>query len=172
MSSWASEQIEAALRTGNSKSAKKGVNAQKPGTPRHLKGESPGEASVRMALYAAFGDWQRGGEVVPELMPFKTRRFRADFALPRYKLAIEVDGWSHHGEHKDDHHRDRERGLFFSSHDWLPFRVSHGQAINSPGMLVDAIASAMTYRQPLAREVIEIVPVEHKNGVWYRLNLS
>jgi hypothetical protein len=119
---------------------------------------------------AAFGEWHRGGEVVQELIPFRTRRFRCDFALPRARLYVEVDGWSGHGQFLEDHHSDRERGLFFSAHDWLPFRVSHDQAINNPGMLVDSIAAAMKCRALVSRESIELETVQHKHGVWYRLN--
>ena len=175
LSNWAANQIEAALATEGKKSAagtdKKTAKATGKGKTKVLSGESPGEASVRLALMAAFGDWQRGGEVVAELMPFRTRRFRCDFALPRWRYYIEVDGWSHHGEFLEDHHSDRERGLFFSSHDWLPFRVSHDQAINNPGMLVDAIAAAMQFRNPISRESLELETIPHKHGVWYRLQV-
>ncbi|WP_256713635.1 hypothetical protein [Marinobacter sp. C18] len=173
MSDWAAKQIEQALASDQGKRGsgqRSGVPAKKASPAKRLvSGESPGEGSVRLALMAAFGDWFKGGEVVPELRPFSTRKFRADFALPRYRFAVEVDGWSHHGEFLGDHEADRARGLVFSSHDWLPFRVSHGQAINNPGMLIDAIASAMKYRLPIARESIDLEPIEHKHGVWYQL---
>lgn len=127
---------------------------------------------MRLALVAAFGDWNSGGEVVQELIPFSTRAFRADFALPRWSCALEVDGWSFHGMKKEDHHRDRERGNFFAMHDWLLFRVSHGQALKETGALVDAIAHAMTLRDPIPREAIELEPRPHKHGVWYKLHLK
>jgi hypothetical protein len=176
MSDWASRQIEAALAAEENKAAAEKTPASGGGEARKSKtiiqGESPGEISVRLALTAAFGDWHRGGEVVQELIPFQTRRFRCDFALPRWRFYCEVDGWSHHGKSLDDHHSDRERGLFFSSHDWLPFRVSHDQAINSPGILVDAIAAAMKFRQPVTRESIQLEQVQHKHGAWYRLQYN
>jgi very-short-patch-repair endonuclease len=37
------------------------------------------------------------------------RRYRIDVAFPAHKLAIEVDGWQHHGKYKGDFQRDRER---------------------------------------------------------------
>lgn len=178
ISGWASSQIEKALADStkggrgqanpgqaNQKKASRGSQSHQ----RQIVGESPGEASVRLALIAAFGDWHNGGEVVAELMPFRTRRFRADFALPRARITAEVEGWSHHGFSLSDHEADRERGLFFASHDWLAFQVSHGQAVNNPGMLVDAIAKAMTYRTLAPRESIELEAVPHKRGTWYRL---
>ena len=173
ISDWAAKQIEQALATNQGKTDK-AQRAREPGkkaspAKRLVSGESPGEGSVRLALMAAFGDWFQGGEVVPELRPFSTRKFRADFALPCYRYAIEVDGWSEHGKFLGDHEADRVRGLVFSSHDWLTFRVSHGQAVKNPGMLVDAIASAMKYRSPISRESIDLEPIEHKHGFWYQL---
>ena len=177
ISSWASRQIERALaessgakvpRERRPESTAGGKGAPKK-RARQVVGESPGEAAVRLALISAFGDWHKGGEVVAELMPFRTRRFRTDNSLPRWRIAVEIDGWSNHGEHLSDHISDRERGLFFASHDWLTFRVAHGQAINNPGMLVDAIANAMNYRQPVDRQSIQLEEIPHKHGIWYRL---
>lgn len=130
--------------------------------------ESEGEAYVRIALVGAFGDWYRGGEVVSELIPFTDRNFRCDFALPRYRIYVEVDGWQHHGKSLDDHHSDRERGLYFSARDWLPFRVSHSQAKAITGELVDAITTAMALRDPLERDLITIEPAS-RSGRWNRL---
>ncbi|WP_417546451.1 DUF559 domain-containing protein [Marinobacter sp.] len=119
-------------------------------------GVSKGEASIRLALIHAFGDWFSGGEVVSEFKPFATRSFRADFALPRYRIYVEVDGWAHHGQYLESHHSDRERGLFFSQFDWLPFRVSHQQATQNPTMLVEAIQQVLKRRHGRSRECIVI----------------
>ena len=132
--------------------------------------ESEGEAYVRIALVGAFGDWRRGGEVVSELMPFSDRNFRCDFALPRYRIYVEVDGWRHHGMALDDHHSDRERGLYFSARDWLPFRVSHSQAKTITGELVDAISAAVALRCPLERDLITIESAS-RSGRWKRMTL-
>lgn len=143
-------------------------------TPRIVTGESQGEAAVRLALQAAFGRWEDGGEVVAELMPFvhEGKRYRVDFALPRHRYYIEVDGWAFHGFTKEAHHDDRIRGLYFSARGWLPFRVSHGQATQSPHILVEALQEAMALREPAPRESISIVPVPHKHGVWHELKLT
>ncbi|WP_245820355.1 hypothetical protein [Marinobacter lutaoensis] len=166
MAGWAARQIKQAL---DDLEVRKTSATRKP-SGKPVIGESPGEQSIRLVLTQAFGLWEKGGEVVPELIPFKERRFRCDFALPRWRIYVEVDGWGGHGQFLEDHHRDRERGLFFSAHDWLPFRVSHDQSINSPGSLVDSITSAMERRLPAPRESIDIEPVTHKHGLWYRLN--
>jgi hypothetical protein len=139
--------------------------------PRIVTGESKGEASVRLALQAAFGLWDDGGEVVAELMPFvhEGKRYRVDFALPRHRCYVEIDGWAFHGFTKEAHHSDRIRGLYFSARGWLPFRVSHGQALQSPHILVEALQEAIALRSPVPRDSVSIVKVPHKHGVWYRL---
>lgn len=131
--------------------------------------ESQGEASLRIALIHAFGDWFAGGEVVSELVPFTDRNYRADFALPRYRIYVEVDGWSHHGKHLNSHHEDRERGLFFSQYDWLPFRASHKQATENPMMVVDAIARVLTMREGCERSAVAIHRVQGKVQTYCRL---
>lgn len=165
-------QLQGALKACNPTS-KDSPATTKPGTPRSkkVKGESKGEAAVRLALIAAFGCWSKGGEVVIECRPFDTRQFRADFALPRYRISAEVEGWSHHGRSLSDHHRDRERAMFFASHDWLVFPVSHAQALKEAPLLVDAIARAMSLRSPTRRECVRIDPIPHKHGVWHRMHV-
>ncbi len=186
MSDWASRQIKAALAESSSKSPDKpardeagsglprvqgrAVKSGKGVSANTVKGESAGEARVRMALCAAFGDWFRNkGEVIQELMPFQTRRFRADFALVRHRISVEVMGWHAHGQHLAEHHRDRERANWFARHDWLVFEVSHGQALGDLSDLIDGISEAMALRTPVPREAIKLIEVPHKNGIWYRL---
>jgi hypothetical protein len=132
-------------------------------------GESKGEASVRLALIGRFGDFLEGGEVVQELIPFEGRRFRADFALPRYSISVEVEGWSHHGAFLNDHHKDRERSMYFARHNWLTFQLSHGQALKQTAELIDGIEQAMLLRVAEPRDAICLFPVPHKNGTWYKL---
>jgi len=167
-------QLDKALADGARSSASKaGVKASKQRSGRRkpaiVTGESKGEACVRLALQDAFGLWEDGGEVVPELIPFPDRQFRVDFCLPRWRYYVEIDGWQFHGFTKEAHHDDRLRGLYFSARGWLPFRVSHGQAVNSPGTLVDALEEAMALSDPLPRSAIDIEAVPHKHGVWHRL---
>jgi very-short-patch-repair endonuclease len=101
-------------------------------------------------------------------MPFPERNYRCDFSLPRYRVYVEVDGWQHHGKTLDDHHSDRERAVFFSARDWLPFRVSHAQAQSLAAELVDAIRTAMALRIPYARDQIRIETASRSKR-WHRL---
>ena len=177
MSASAAHQIKKALEEAENKAKQKSSSASAEKNNRRTasavttdKGESKGEAAVRMALLSAFGDWHKGqGEVVQELMPFQTRRFRADFALPRYKVTVEVQGWSHHGRSLSDHHGDRERDMFFAKHNWLAFNISHGQALKQTNELIDAVAHVMTLREAIDRSAVELESVPHKHGIWWRL---
>lgn len=165
------KQLENALAQARKEKSSRAQSGRGRADSRIVRGESKGEAVVRLALQSAFGLWESGGEVVSELMPFTVEgsRYRADFALPRYRFYLEIDGWSSHGFTKEAHHSDRLRGLYFSARGWLPFRVSHGQAVNSPHILVEAVQAAMALRDPLPRAEITVEPVPHKHGVWHRL---
>lgn len=135
-------------------------------------GESKGEAAVRIALTAAFGQWFDGGEVLQECLPFSTRQYRTDFALPRYRIAVEVDGWQHHGKSLDDHHKDRERARFFARNGWLMFPVSHGQATKESGELVGCLADALKIVQPIPRSAIDIETIHRVAGNWHRIQAN
>lgn len=131
--------------------------------------ESKGEASVRVALVHAFGDWFSGGEVVSELELFAKRAFRADFALPRYRAVVEVDGWSHHGRTLSAHHSDRLRGIYFAQFGWVCFRVSHKQAVSDTPLLIDAIQTYINRTEPTSRESISVVRVTTHKGFYHKL---
>lgn len=93
MSDSISRQLEAALSEDSVSPSRPARNSKQSGRssgkPR-VSGESKGEASVRLALLDAFGDWFNGGEVVQEVIPFPDRRYRVDFSLVRYRAYIEV----------------------------------------------------------------------------------
>jgi len=166
LSNWAARQISDALEKVSQPDP---VGKPKPkGVSKKVTGESEGERAVRLVIGDAFGFWDKGGECVPELMPFKDRRYRCDFALPRCGFTSS-DGWSHHAKFLADHHNDRIRGLLFSAHDWLPFRVSHAMAINDPGALIDSINQVMKKRTPLPRSAIQLERKDYKHGPCYRL---
>lgn len=131
---------------------------------------SPAELALRPVLADAFGWWQEGGELVEELEPFSDRQVRVDFALPRWQIYIEVDGWKHHGAFLEAHHDDRERGVLFSARNWLPFRVSYHQAVKDGGWLVESIREAMTIRAPWEEGVMTVAFRQTaKSGQWCRL---
>ena len=73
------------------------------------------------------------------------RRFRIDIALEDAKIAIEVDGWQHHGKYRKAHESDRERQNLFAVHGWLILRFTAGQIFKDIVGVMETIASA--YRQ-------------------------
>lgn len=55
------------------------------------------------------------------------RRFRVDIALPALRIAIECDGWTHHGKHRQAHRTDRERQNLLVLHGWRVLRFTTSQ---------------------------------------------
>lgn len=169
-------QLEAELKkqpkvAGRANGRRKGVGSPAP-PPELTPQGSKGEQALEPALTKAFGIWAKGGEVVRELIPFPERNFRADFALPRYRITVEVEGWTHHGASLDDHHDDRLRGLYFAARDWLIMNVSHGQALNEHELIIESIRSAMSLRPATNRAHIEIEEIKTAKNLWHRLILG
>jgi very-short-patch-repair endonuclease len=55
------------------------------------------------------------------------RRFRVDIALPALRIAIECDGWTHHGTYRQAHRADRERQNLLVLHGWRVLRFTTSQ---------------------------------------------
>ena len=55
------------------------------------------------------------------------RKYRIDIAMPALALAIEVDGFNHHGKYLADFKRDRERQNLLTLHGWKILRFSAGE---------------------------------------------
>ena len=71
------------------------------------------------------------------------RRFRIDIAFPSASLAVEVDGWQHHGRHKSDFTRDRERQNLLTLNGWRILRFSAGQIHADLQACVRAVQQAL-----------------------------
>lgn len=54
------------------------------------------------------------------------RNFRIDIAFPEPKLAIEVEGYRHHGKYLADFKGDRMRSNLFTIHGWRGLRFAAG----------------------------------------------
>jgi|GEM_PF-2915598 len=54
------------------------------------------------------------------------RRYRLDVALPDARIAIEVDGFRHHGKHLEDFRRDRVRQNLLTIAGWRVLRFAAG----------------------------------------------
>lgn len=71
------------------------------------------------------------------------RRFRLDIALPELYIAIEVDGWSHHGQHRKAHAADRVRQNLVAVQGWLILRFTAGQIFREIGAVLEMVETAV-----------------------------
>lgn len=71
------------------------------------------------------------------------RRFRLDIALPTPKLAIEVDGWQHHGKFRKAHQSDRERQNLLVQNGWRVLRFTAGQIHKDMPAVLATIAATL-----------------------------
>lgn len=60
------------------------------------------------------------------------RKFRLDIAFPDHRLAVEVDGWQHHGKHLADHRKDRERIRLLALNGWRLLPFTAGEVLKDP----------------------------------------
>lgn len=75
------------------------------------------------------------------------RRYRLDIALPATRVAIEVDGFRHHGKHLEDFRRDRVRQNLLTIAGWRVLRFAAGDirkdlnsCLNTIQRLLEALA--------------------------------
>ncbi len=71
------------------------------------------------------------------------RRFRIDIAFPAKYLAIEFDGWAHHGRFKADFQRDRERQNLLTLNGWRILRFTAQDYHRNAWGIIDLIAQAL-----------------------------
>lgn len=91
------------------------------------------------AIVGEFGRLYDGGDAVFELsFPHFKRKYRADTALPAYRVVIELDGWQYHGRTLSGFQRDREKSLEFERRGWRVIRFSNKQVKHE---LIDVIAA-------------------------------
>lgn len=110
--------------------------------PRTSKGDP--QAILAHGLIRAFGCYYHGGEVVLELECVKGRKFRADIALPRYRIIIEVDGWQYHSRLKA-FQKDRDKSLTLFSEGWRTLNVSNKQIKEEFESIERAVVAAVKY---------------------------
>lgn len=89
------------------------------------------------------------------------RKFRIDIAFPRERLALEVDGWQHHGRFLSDFIRDRERQNLLCINGWRVLRFSAGMIRQSLqrqlGIIDQALRSTgIEPRSPVVRKPLGI----------------
>lgn len=98
------------------------------------------------ALVRQYGRWYEGGLMVFELeFSFDERRWRMDMAMPAYRLALELDGWAHHGKQISGFKRDREKALCFERRGWRVIHFSSAQIKHELTEVLQAIADILTH---------------------------
>lgn len=89
-----------------------------------LEGVDP-QSRLWRALLSRMPDAAKARELVWELKGIVPgRRFAVDIAWMTNCLAIEVDGYMHHGFSKRGFHRDREKDRLLQLQGWTPVRFS------------------------------------------------
>lgn len=81
------------------------------------------------ACVRRWGRFYEGGEMVWELAIANPRAFSFDMALPRYRIAIEFDGFQYHSA-KESIKRDHIKTEQASRIGWLIFRIGKSRVIN------------------------------------------
>ena len=71
------------------------------------------------------------------------RRFRIDIAFPETRLAVEVDGFQHHGRFLKDFKKDRCRQNLLTLNGWRILRFSAGEIRKDLPACVEMIAATM-----------------------------
>jgi len=111
---------------------------------------------LHIALIKAFGSWDNGGELVDEMiLPGHDVRFRFDFCLPRFKFAIEVDGYGYHRDLKS-FKRDREKQKHALINGWVVHRLTSSNIKNEFNSLLPDIKSMLKYRQKCDATIINV----------------
>lgn len=72
------------------------------------------------------------------------RRFRVDIAFPEVKVAIEIDGWQHHGKTLNAFKSDRQRQNLFVMHGWRVLRFFPGEISKTPDECIKMIRAAIS----------------------------
>jgi len=80
------------------------------------------------------------------------RRYRIDIAIPEHHIAIECDGYGHHGKFLSDFKRDRDRQNLLSVHGWTVLRFYVAQINNDPEGIIDQVKKAIEIKISMLKE--------------------
>ncbi len=86
--------------------------------------ESPGQDALSQALERVLGQ-----RVCREYRPLPDRRYRVDVAIPDALLAVEVNGWVHHGKSLRGFRSDHERTRTLLLAGWRVVPFTHREAL-------------------------------------------
>lgn len=88
--------------------------------PRGLVSATPQDIFVSAAIL------RYGSRVCPEYRPIDGRKYRIDLAFPIERLAVEIDGWQHHGKTLGAFRNDRVRQNALTIAGWRILRFPAG----------------------------------------------
>jgi hypothetical protein len=98
-------------------------------------------------LVRVFGRYYNGGEVIWELEAVPGSRIRLDAAFPKYKVAIEYDGWEFHGKYLKDFKKDRKKALKLTENGWVVVWVSKEMATELCDETIESIKTVISQRE-------------------------
>lgn len=89
------------------------------------------------------------------------RKYSVDIGLvlnANAKLAIEVDGFAHHGKFLGDFKRDRAKDRELLKEGWMVLRIAAGEIIKTPGIVLDDISVLVDILESRSRLVGDTAP--------------
>jgi len=112
--------------------------------------------SLHIALLREFGSWWDGGELADEMIiPGHQVRFRYDFCFPRYRLAIEIDGFGYHRD-LDSFKKDREKQKHAMKKGWVVHRLTNSDLRHAFDDIIPDIKVMLSYRERHEAELTTI----------------
>lgn len=103
--------------------------------------------SLHIALLREFGSWWDNGELADEMIiPGHAIRFRYDFCFPRYRLAIEIDGFGYHRD-LDSFKKDREKQKHALKNGWVVHRLTNSDLRQGFADIIPDIKTMLSYRK-------------------------
>lgn len=112
--------------------------------------------SLHIALLREFGSWWDNGELADEMIiPGHAVRFRYDFCFPRYRLAIEIDGFGYHRD-LDSFKKDREKQKHALINGWVVHRLTNSDLRHAFDDIIPDIKAMISHRE---RHEAKLVPV-------------
>lgn len=122
--------------------------------------------ALHIALLREFGSWWDGGELADEMIiPGHQVRFRYDFCFPRYRLAIEIDGFGYHRD-LNSFKKDREKQKHALKHGWVVHRLTNSDLRNAFNTVIPDIKTILSHRE---KRDAELIPA---GKVWCSLILT
>lgn len=134
--------------SGRAAAAQRDVSQREARKHYHLLPEFDPTPDPAVVLYRAcikrWGRYYEGGLVVSELIIKAPRAFRADIAIPKFRIAIEMDGFVFHSS-KAAIRRDHDKTEQMARLGWIVFRIGAKRALNDVESFLDSVEHLMQH---------------------------